>query len=152
MIIKKALPTDAEEISLQRIETIKKLNSQDHEKEEMEYLLGRQTLEVLKKKIKSRDVYVMVENKKIIGSVDLDDNEIKGLYVLSSRIKKGIGTKLLKFMEEIAKNKGIKIINICSTKSAIPFYEKNGYKLIEIKKGIEKGIMMTRHLMQKELK
>jgi len=151
MIIKKALPTDAEEISLQRIETIKKLNSQDHEKEEMEYLLGRQTLEVLKKKIKSRDVYVMVENKKIIGSGDLDDNEIKGLYVLSSEIKKGIGTKLLKFIEEIAKNKGIKIINICSTKSAIPFYEKNGYKLIEIKKGIEKGIMMTRHLMQKEI-
>src|SRR3989339_824605 len=149
MIIRKAKTEDAEEISKLRIDAIKKLNSQDHEEEEMAYLLDRQTLEILKKKIKSREVYVMTENKKIIGSVDLDDNEIKGLYVLSNRIKEGIGTKLLKFIEEIAKNKGIKIINICSTKSAIPFYKKNGYKLIEIKKSIEKGIMMTRHLMQK---
>ena len=151
IVIEKAIPAQAEEISKLRIDSIKKLNSNDHTKEEMIYLIGRQTPEVLKKKIESRPFFVAIENNKIIGSVDLEDNEIKGLYVLSSEIKKGLGTKLLSFMEKIGKKNGIKVMNICSTKSAIPFYEKNGYKLVEIRKEMKKGIMMTFHLMEKEL-
>lgn len=152
MIIEKAKPSQAEEISKLRIDSIKKYNSNDHTKEEMEYLLTRQTPEVLKKKIESRHFFVAVENNKILGSVDLEDNETKGLYVLSSEIKKGLGTKLLSYIELIGKKNGIKVMNICATKSAIPFYEKNGYKLVQIRKEMKKGIMMTLHLMEKELK
>ncbi|MEI6849593.1 MAG: GNAT family N-acetyltransferase [archaeon] len=151
MIIQKAIPSQAEEISKLRIDSMNKLNSKDHTKEEMIYLIGRQTPEELKKKIESRPFFVALENNKIIGSIDLEDNEIKGLYVLSSEIKKGLGTKLLSHMEKLGKKNGIKVMNICSTKSAIPFYEKNGYKLVEIRKEMKKGIMMTFHLMEKEL-
>lgn len=152
MNIEKAQVSQAEEISKLRIDSIKKYNSNDHTKEVFDYLIGRQSPEVLKKKIDTRDFFVVMENNKIIGSVDLDDNEIKGLYVLSSRIKEGLGAKMLTFIESVAKKNGIKIVNLCATKSAVPFYEKNGYKLIEVKNEMKKGIMMDFHIMQKELK
>ena len=49
------------------------------------------------------------------------------LYVLPENAKKGIGTALLAYME---KRCTAEILTVNSATSAVPFYEKNGYRVI----------------------
>ena len=84
----------------------------------------------------SDDILVYVEEKKIIGfiSYKIKKNEatIGLVAVLPNHQGKGIGKKLLQFVEnELIKN-DIKILNIPTQKEnfeACSFYEKQGYKV-----------------------
>ena len=81
MNIEKAKSKDVEEISKIRIQAIKKLNSQDHTSQEMEYLLDRQIPEALLKKINQREFYVATENGKIkeIGNSKMVIEKYRGV-------------------------------------------------------------------------
>lgn len=48
-------------------------------------------------------------------------------YVLPAFIYKGIGKILLKKIEEIAQESGIKVLSVISTITAKKFYERNGF-------------------------
>ena len=84
----------------------------------------------------SDDILVYVEEKKIIGfiSYKIKNNEatIGLVAVLPNYQGKGIGKKLLQFVEnELIKN-DIKVLNIPTQKEnleACSFYEKRGYKV-----------------------
>lgn len=152
MKIIRAKIEQAEEISKLRVGAIKKFNSAENSLEEMEFLMKRNTPEMIEEKIDKRDVFVAVENGKVIGAIELNDNEITALYVDSEKTRKGIGSKLIKFMEKYAREKkGLKKMNICSTEFGLEFYKKQGYNLTKTEKRIISGIMMTKRVMEKEL-
>ena len=58
---------------------------------------------------------------------------IRGFYILSEYSCKGYGTKLLQFLENILKENKIKEISFGASFSAVQFYLKNGYTIIESK-------------------
>ncbi len=64
-------------------------------------------------------------------TIDLEGNKIGGVFVKHDLIGKGIGTKLMDFMESKAKKKGIKNVKLYPTKFAMGFYKKRGYKIVE---------------------
>lgn len=152
MKIVKALPKDAEEISKLRISTIKSFPQDNEAPGELDFVINRNMPEAIIDKIKTRDVFNMVEKGKIIGNIELHEDRLNNLYVDKNRLKQGIGKKLMIFIEDYTKKKGIKKLHLRSTPSAIQFYKKFGYKIVKIEKKIQNGIEMTHTMMEKEIK
>jgi predicted GNAT family N-acyltransferase len=60
----------------------------------------------------------------------VDEGQIRSMAVKEDFRKSGLGSKLLKMLEEIAAGKKMKTIMLDSRDHAVGFYEKNGYKII----------------------
>ena len=138
MIIRKAKPVDAKEISDLRRKTFNKINAKDYSKKHVEELNKKNTQKIILGKMKERDMFCITNNDKILGVIDLEDNKIGGLFIRCDYIGQGLGKRLMNFIEDYAKKKGIKKTILYSTKYAEMFYKKLGYKLIH-KKQIDKG-------------
>lgn len=61
---------------------------------------------------------------------NLNTGEIAGIYVDPTYSGKGIGTQIIKKIEDKALQKGILQLNVNSSLNSINFYYKNGYKLV----------------------
>jgi len=78
----------------------------------------------------------------IVKNTDTSILEIKNIYVDKNWRKKGIGTKLLKYVEDYAIKRGYKWIKVevpCSEKECVDFFKKNGYILKSTYKSRETG-------------
>lgn len=73
---------------------------------------------------------------------------LRQMAVLSGLQGKGIGKVLLRFAENIARDRGFKKISMHARKTAIGFYEKSGYKIVS-KEFNE--ISIPHYLMEKPL-
>ncbi len=82
----------------------------------------------IKKQIKGRVVFCAFENNRLLGTIALKDNEIVGFNVSFSIRGKGVGSRMLNFLENFARKKGIKKLTLTSTTSAFNYYKKRGFK------------------------
>jgi GNAT superfamily N-acetyltransferase len=80
----------------------------------------------------------------------VDDNTVRlrQMAVLSGLQGKGFGKALMQFAENLARDRGYKILSMHARKTAVGFYEKAGYKVIG-DEFMELGI--PHYLMIKEL-
>ncbi|MFX1537382.1 MAG: GNAT family N-acetyltransferase [Promethearchaeota archaeon] len=100
---------------------------------------------------KDRTIVVAIEKDKIVGMGALKENEIRHMYVLADFQYKGIGSAILRFLENEAKKKGLNSIFVYSVFYAEKFYQKHGFKVIK-KDIIERqGSSLEAILMKKEL-
>ncbi len=86
-----------------------------------------------------------------VGRVHLnseDEAQIRSMAVEPEWQKKGIGTIIMNELEKIARNKGAKYIVLNARDTAIPFYEKHGYRLVE--KTITLFGTIPHHIMRKD--
>ena len=87
-----------------------------------------------KKKLGKNEITIIAEiGKNVVGfgKIVPEKNEIRAIYVSTKAKRKGVGTALLMKLEEIAKEKSIKKLNLESSITAEKFYNKNGYKNLE---------------------
>ncbi|MBU3913623.1 MAG: GNAT family N-acetyltransferase [Nanoarchaeota archaeon] len=136
--IKKAKLSDAKEISNLKRETFERINGKDYTKEQIKDFNNLNTVNKLINNIKKsgnwkRKIFCAWKGDKLLGVIDLERNKIGGLFVKHGLIGKGIGSKLLKFIEDYARKKRISKVYLFSTKFAFDFYSKKGYKLIRKK-------------------
>jgi len=59
------------------------------------------------------------------------EGQVKQLAVDNSSQKKGLGSKILEELEKVAKEKGAEEMVIHGREDVLPFYLKNGYKVIK---------------------
>lgn len=130
MMIRKARPKDAKKISLLRRKTLKERNKNDYPKIFVDFLINNNSPKEINNKMKTRDIFCAWEGNTLVGTADLGGDKIGGLFIKSSEIGKGIGTKLMDFIENYALSKKIKRVRLYSTKFAFNFYKKRGYSLI----------------------
>ncbi len=154
MKIKKAKIQDARRIVNLRKKTFETLNSKDYTKKQINELNKLSTPDKIIEKIKKRDMFCMINTNKILGVIDLEENKIGGFFIRKGYINKGIGTKLIKFIEDYARKKGIRKIILYSTPYAISFYKKLGYQ--KSKKQSKKlrvgNVIIKQTKMEKKLK
>lgn len=118
--------------------------------EAKEYIKRNNTPEGLIKKSKLIYMVVVEKNKKILGTGALDKNEIRGMFTDINHQGKGIGTKIIKHLEDCAKKRYKKVF-LHAALNAIQFYKKQGYvevQLLEERKG---NVIIKNMLMEKEL-
>jgi len=75
---------------------------------------------------------VAIDNNKIIGYgfINLNDKEVKGVYLIPEFTNKGIGKMILSKLESIAQEHKLDELTLDSTLNAVHFYGKCGYKRI----------------------
>jgi putative acetyltransferase len=144
---------DATELARLTRATIRTINAKDHPENIIRAWSGGNTASAYRKMLKERIQYVAIENQRIIGFTDfLPQGELTSLYVHPKYIGKGVGKKLLTFIENIAKKMGIKILRCQSSKNAKDFYLKHGYIVIKPDFWIVEGLPpMQVYQMEKKL-
>src|SRR3989339_710463 len=82
---------------------------------------------------KTSEMFIIKDNDKIIctGKLSKNTNEIGMIYVNSNFQRKKNGTKMMQFLESLAKKKKKKETYVHALYPAIGFYKKLGYKLIK---------------------
>ena len=132
MKIRKAKKKDFKEIA-------KILKEESSKKPYNEKYTLKKSLEEIKKLAKE-ELYVSVIDNKIIGfiasNIQKDDKEkayIRELWLMHNYQKKGIGKKMVKFIEEKYKKKKVKKLRLVSktTAGAFKFYKKLEYQKLD---------------------
>jgi putative acetyltransferase len=137
MRIRKAKPEDCRKIANLRKKTFEKINVKKgkYTKKQIEFLNKKNPPKKILEKMKKREMFCLVDKDKLLGVIGVEKNRIAGLFVRYNCMGKGLGKKLLNFIENHARKKDIKKLRCDSTIYARPFYLKQGYKLIKRKIG-----------------
>jgi putative acetyltransferase len=151
LFFRKAKLSDAKELSEIRRGVFGNITGENYNKKLIAILSEDYSPEKLKKKIKKYPTFCLIKGKEIIGSVSLQGSEVKGVFVKSSHVRKGIGTKLMDFIENYARKKGLKKLHLWSAEKAKGFYEKLGYALVKKVKKNYKGARNVNYVMEKPL-
>jgi len=76
---------------------------------------------------KDRTIIVATLDGRIVGMGALKVNEIRHMYVESKNQGRGIGSRIIKFLEREAYQKGFSSIIVNSVDHSVEFYVKNGF-------------------------
>lgn len=97
--------------------------------------------------------FVAIEDEKIIGVAGFqkESGTVAGIFVDPKHKKKGIGSKLMRKIEENAREQGITEMETLASLEAVDFYKKNGYKITGEKKQDIEGKDIEIKVMVKQL-
>lgn len=96
------------------------------------------------------EMFGYFEDSKLVGVIGLEDNNyIPVLYVLKEYQHLNIGTKLIEYIKNYVKDK-TDFIEVCAYHKAIPFYEKNGFQLVN--EMVEETTMMNCPIIKENIK
>jgi putative acetyltransferase len=154
MRIRKAKLSDAAELSRLHKGTIRSINKADYSPSQIEAWSKRTNAQRFRRSHDLAVRYVAVEGDTIIGYVDFkkeNPEQFWGLYVHKNHLGKGVGSKLLAKMEELAKKMGASKFRLESTKTAQTFYEKHGFKVVEKAKHQIEDQKLEIYIMEKKL-
>lgn len=151
LFFRKAQVSDSKELSEIRRGVFGKIPGENYNKKLIAVLNKDYSPKGLREKIKKYPTFCLIKVREIIGSVSLNKSEIKGVFVKYSYTRKGIGTKLMNFIENYARKKGLKKVHLWSAEKAKGFYEKLGYKTLRKVKYSYKGARNVNFVMEKRL-
>jgi ribosomal protein S18 acetylase RimI-like enzyme len=130
-------------------------------KEQVDYMLARfQSTQAISEQIANGYLYFLIEaSGQFIGYISVQPKEhelfLSKIYVMSSQRGKGHGRKAVRFVEELAEEKGLKKIVLTVNKNntlAIKAYEAIGFRKVEaIVQDIGNGFVMDDFKMEKEI-
>ena len=147
MIIRKAKPVEAQAIIDLHSETVRRINSRDYTREQIDIWLGHRQGEITAEAISRGEFYVAVdEEENLLGVGTLGDDTITGLYVAADHQGEGAGTALLTRM---AADAGASEMEIESTLTAAGFYARMGF--VEVKRATVGKAELEVVIMRKNL-
>jgi len=131
--------------------SIRVLNSSDYDSDMIDIMVNWQDEKSLEEKFNKGTYYIALDENQVIGVGGLVGDEICTMFTDSSHLRLGIGSSILKLLEDEAKKKNIEKIFLSSTITAHEFYSKQGFT--EIKKAIHKlnGHDFLVYVMEKNL-
>jgi GNAT superfamily N-acetyltransferase len=131
MIIRKVKKEDAGEVSNIIRRCLREVNSKDYTKKVVSSLCDFFTPALIIKNMGDRTIYVAVENDKIIGTASLKGDKVFTVFVNPDYHGRGVGSKLMDKVEELAKENRYRIVKVPSGLSSVEFYKHRGYKEIK---------------------
>ena len=112
---------------------IREINAKDLTNDQINVLLNEFSPNGIISYSKKYKVYVAKnKNNEIFGTGTLVNNQIKGVFVDTRNLGKGIGKSIMQFLENELKENGHKKAYLTSSIYARDFYLKLGYKRINV--------------------
>ncbi|MEX0330746.1 MAG: GNAT family N-acetyltransferase [Puniceicoccaceae bacterium] len=149
MEIRKFSPQDAKEVSEIVLRNLLEVNTKDYDPTLMATLAEYYTPKEIILASKEKEVFVGVIEEKIVATAALMENEwIHDFFVDPGRHFKGLGRIMIDYLEQLARCRGIKILRVPSSVTAVGFYERLGYSTI---KEVVSEEGLTEILMEKNL-
>ena len=147
--IRRAELFDADAISQVIILALKETNSKDYNSLLIEEIKKNFTPDRVIELINKRQVFVATtaEKDNVIGTASLEGDAIRSVFVSPNMQRKNIGTMLMGYLENIAKEQNIRCLTVPSSVTAERFYLKLGYKALRDEYyGEERTIIMEKHI------
>ena len=132
MRIRKFKNEDARKVSNIIRRCLREIVSKDYSEKEITDLCNFFKPSMIIKNSKNRSIFVAVENNTILGTASLKEDTVFTVFVNPDIHGKGIGSKLMDKVEDLAKKKGYKTIKVPSGISSFDFYKNRGYKKIKM--------------------
>lgn len=153
MIIRKGNISDLPEMRSLFTETITAVCTKDYDTDQIDaWKSGAENEERWMQVIDKQFVIVAKVNGQMVGFCTLDrGNYIDLLFVHKDFQHQGIALKMYTFIEQEAILRKQKILTADVSKTAKPFFEKMGFKMIREQTVDVKGIGLTNYKMEKEL-
>ncbi|MFA6460903.1 MAG: GNAT family N-acetyltransferase [Candidatus Woesearchaeota archaeon] len=139
MRIRRLRKEDATEVSNIIRRCLREVNSKDYPKKVITSLYDFFTPDLIIKNMSDRTIYVAVEKDKIIGTASLKEDTVFTVFVNPDLHGKGIGSKLMDKVEELAKKEGYQVLKVPSGLSSVEFYKHRGYKEVKRVHSVDHG-------------
>ncbi len=149
MKIRKARLEDAVKISNLIRKCLNEVNAKSYPKKAIKKLCNFFKPSLIIRNLGDRDVFVAIEDGNVLGTASLKGDTVFTVFVNPKIHGKGIGTRLMDKIEELAGKRKYKLIKVPSSLNAFEFYKKRGYKKIKIIRSKDDGDTIK---MEKKLK
>lgn len=153
MRIKKAELENVRKISNLIIQTIDKVNDnkKDYTRKQIKAWKKANSINRIERRIEEKYVFCGFKGECLVGVISFSKKDTGGLYVKFNQIGKGVGKKLLEFVEQYAKKIGVKKLKLTSTPYAYNFYKSQGYKPLKKVNVYLNGVCFREMKMEKKL-
>jgi GNAT superfamily N-acetyltransferase len=122
---------DASDVSQLIIDNLLLVNSRDYGEEAARQLARFYSPQLLLEYAQNGNMYVAVEHSMIIGTAALDQDRARNVFVRIDHHQRGIGKILMQHIEDIARQHGKVQLGLRASVSAVVFYQKLGYAIVE---------------------
>ena len=152
--VRRARPEDSEAIGRMHVASIRELCGGHYSAEKIEAWARPRKSEFYVKAIEGKEFYVAEEGAEIIGfgTLNQTNGEVEAVYVHPQAVRRGIGMKLLRTLEERACELGLRSLHLCASLNGIAFYERAGFvRQRDTSHRLPGGVEIPCALMFKEL-
>lgn len=127
--IRAASPADLESIRALHSRSIGEVCSSDYDGDQIAAWLGALEPDRYPAMLATHHVIVAEDDGTIVGfgMADLDSAILNAVYIVPSRLRDGIGSRLVSAIEEAAHGAGMGRLDLNATLGAVSFYESLGY-------------------------
>jgi len=144
---------DAREIAELFRDTVHSVNSRDYTREQLAVWAPQEIdYEHWKRRLDEKRPVVAEISEKIVGFAELDpDGHIDCFYVHKDYQRRKIGQRMLDGITRNAKGIGIRRLYSEVSITAVPFFEKNGFRMVKENTVLRNGIPLRNYVMEKHL-
>jgi len=153
MIIRQYNLSDTKPIMKLFYDTIHEINICDYTQEQVNaWAPESMDYDVWHNRLQAKLPYIAENNGEIVGFGELEpDGHIDCFYCHSKYQSKGIGSKLLTHIENLAKFRGIKRLYTEASITAKPFFENKGFSVVREQQVKRLGVWLKNYFMEKFL-
>lgn len=145
--IRPATPADVEEISAVVLRCLRETNAQHYSADIIASAVENFSPEKVAARLIDRMVLVATVERAIIGTASLHGSSVRSVFVRPDRQGRGIGTHLMKAIEDCAEARAVDQLFVPSSINAEGFYRRLGFRhLRDEAQGQERVIVMVKSL------
>ena len=132
LAIRAARPDDAAAISTLVQRTVRISNGKDYPAHSIELIVANFAADKVGQRMAERDVFICQQGDRVVGTIALGGGRLRTLFVDPELQHTGIGARLVDHLEMHAREAGVRELTLSSSLTARGFYERLGYRLIEL--------------------
>lgn len=151
LIFQKAVVADAEKLSQLICENARITLAPFYTQEQWQSFQLEYSPESMLEKIISQDVYCAMLDGVLAGTVALKEDWVVGVYTSMSHRGRGVGQKLMQFIETLAIEKGFSLLLLAASPVGASFYKKLGWETIAQQNFVYNGVTFEETLMRKKV-
>jgi GNAT superfamily N-acetyltransferase len=129
--LRRATPADCERIATLHAASIRALGSTHYAPEQLASWSAHTVPERYLPSIEAADFLVALDGEQIVGFGELHEGEIGMIFVDPASARRGIGSMLLRELEQIAAARSVERLTLCASLNAVPFYSAMGFTPVE---------------------
>jgi len=122
-------PADTEELGEVFRRSVREVASKDYRQAQIEaWVQAPGEITVWAERMKNRTTFVAEQNGSLIGFIQYEPpDHIDMTYVHPERQRMGVASALLAALENNARERGVKLLNVEASVTSRPFFERHGY-------------------------
>ncbi|UUX48714.1 GNAT family N-acetyltransferase [Nisaea acidiphila] len=126
-VVRPAEEADSNDISDVIAATVRESNAMDYSRETIETVVASSGPVRMRELILEGAFFVAEQGGRIVGVAGLVDDTVRRLFVLPEFQGSGIGRDLLTALENAAVHRGVRVLRVNSSLTAVRFYRKLGF-------------------------